>query len=243
MQSVLSRVFTLLVGLSIAVSGKGNAQLPGLLPSYGRLLHRMPAERSHAFFYQAETRRPVVALTFDDGPLRRTPRILKLLKERKAPATFFLLASRLGARNAHLYDDPLFTVGIHGYRHPHYSRLSTRAIARELDRAVARFRRFGLPVRWFRPPYGMVTASLPRLLAERNLRGILWSLDSYDWRGRRGKGLLRRIRRHLAPGSVLLLHDQSLPLRDMAALIDTIRDEGYTIVPLEELMKYPSKYP
>jgi peptidoglycan/xylan/chitin deacetylase (PgdA/CDA1 family) len=203
----------------------------------------MPTERSHAFFYQAETDRPIVSLTFDDGPLRRTPRILELLKEKKVPATFFLLASHLNARNARLYDDPLFTVGIHGYRHPHYSRLSTRRIAREIDRARERFRRFGLPVRWFRPPYGMVTAALPRLLAERNLRGVLWSLDSYDWRGRRGKRLLQRIRRHLAPGSVLLLHDQSLPLRDLAALIDTIRAEGYEIVPLEELMKYPSKYP
>jgi peptidoglycan/xylan/chitin deacetylase (PgdA/CDA1 family) len=217
--------------------------MPGLFPAYGRLLHRMPPARPHAFFYQAETTRPIVALTFDDGPLRRTPRLINLLHNKKTPATFFLLASRLNARNARLYDDPLFTVGIHGYRHPHYGRLSRYHVARELDRAVARFRRVGLPVHWFRPPYGELTTSLPRLLAKRNLQGVLWSLDSYDWRGWRGKRLLQRIRQHLAPGSILLLHDQSLALRELAALIDTIRDEGYEIVPLEELMSYPSRYP
>ena len=215
----------------------------GLFPSYRRFLHRLPAKRSHAFFYRADTMRKIVALTFDDGPLRRTPRILRLLREKEAPATFFLLASHLNARNARLYDDPLFSIGLHGWRHPHYSRLSTRGVARELDRGMERFRRFGLQTEWFRPPYGMVTVTLPRLLDQRHLRGILWSLDSYDWRRYRGRKVLRRIRNHLEPGSVILLHDQSLPLKDLDSLIDTIRSEGYRIVPLAELLHYPTLRP
>jgi len=230
----------------IAIGGWAEAQSPsfsGLLPGYRRFLHRLPAERSGAFFYQAATQEKIVALTFDDGPLKRTPRILKLLKEKDAPATFFLLASRLNSRNARLYDDPLFSVGLHGWRHPHYSRLSTRSVARELDRGVARFQRYGLRTEWFRPPYGMVTASLPRLMKERRLHGILWSLDSYDWRRYRGRRALRRIREHLQPGSVILLHDQSLPIRDLNDLIDTIRSEGYRIVPLSELLGHATRYP
>jgi peptidoglycan/xylan/chitin deacetylase (PgdA/CDA1 family) len=215
----------------------------GMLPSYRRFIHRLPPERSHPFFYRADTREKIVALTFDDGPLRRTPRILRLLKEKKAPAAFFLPASRLNARNARLYDDPLFSVGLHGYRHPHYKNLSVSAVARELDRGLERFRHFGLQTEWFRPPYGMVTAALPRLISERNLRGVLWSLDSYDWRRYRGRKAIERIRRHLRPGSVILLHDQSLPIRDLAELIDTIRVEGYTLVPLERLLRSPSLYP
>ena len=215
----------------------------GLLPSYRRFLHRLPPERSHAFFYRADTARRIVALTFDDGPLRRTPRILELLKAQKAPATFFLLASRLDGRNARLYDDPLFSVGLHGWRHPHYSHLSTRSIARELDRGLNRFRHFDLKTEWFRPPYGMVTAALPRLLRERGLHGVLWSLDSYDWRRYRGEKVMDRIRKELRPGSVILLHDQSLPLSDLKNLIDLIRREGYEIVPLKELMESPSLTP
>jgi len=230
----------------IVIGGLGKAQsssFSGLFPSYRRFLHRLPAERSGAFFYRAATREKIVALTFDDGPLKRTPRILKLLKEKGTPATFFLLASRLDSRSARLYDDPLFSVGLHGWRHPHYSRLSARSVARELDRGLARFRRYGLRTEWFRPPYGMVTATLPRLMKERGLHGILWSLDSYDWKRYRGRRELRRIRKYLEPGSVILLHDQSLPLKDLGELIETIRSEGYRIVPLAELLRYPTLRP
>jgi len=203
----------------------------------------MAPARSRPFFYRAKSSEKIVALSFDDGPLKRTARIMDLLRKRRVPAAFFILASRLDSRSARLYRDPLFEVGLHGWRHRHYRRLSPRSQARELDRGVRRLQRYGVGTRWFRPPYGEISASLPSLMKRRNLRGVLWSLDSYDWRGYRGTALLVRLRRELRPGSLILLHDQSLPLRDLAALIDTIRGMGYRIVPLSELMKHPSFYP
>jgi len=44
-------------------------------------------------------------------------------------------------------------VGIHGYRHLPYSNLSPKDQACDLDRAIAAFRRHGLPTKGFRGPY------------------------------------------------------------------------------------------
>ncbi len=203
----------------------------------------MPAAKRASVFFRADTREKIVALTFDDGPLGRTPALLEILRRRHAAATFFLLAPRLTAAKARLYDDPLFTVGLHGYHHLDYRKLPSRRIRRELDRALELFDRFGLRPRYFRPPYGMVSARLPGELARRHLRTVLWSLDSQDWNRYRGKRLLHNVTAHLTPGSVILLHDQSASPKEIGALVDAIRHAGYRIVPLATLIEKGSKQP
>ena len=103
--------------------------------------------------------------------------------------------------------------------------------------------RYGMEPYYFRPPYGMVSRTLQHELYARNLQGVLWSLDTQDWNGRRGVRFRRSVLRSLSPGSVLLMHDQSVSLRDLGRLIDGIYAKGYTIVPLRELVRSGSRYP
>ena len=235
-------VLSLLCTLTLVAKTPSRAQW-NLYPSYGRYLCRLSPSLKHALFFKAATHRKVVALTFDDGPLKRTPALLRLLKRRHVPATFFLLAPQINRHNAHLYDNPLFTVGLHSYHHINYRKASRKKTRRELDRALKHMRRYGLDPYYFRPPYGMVSRTLLSELSARNLQGVLWSLDTRDWNGRRGARFRRGVLGSLSPGSVLLLHDQSVSLRDMGRLIDGIYAKGYTIVPLEELMVSGSLYP
>ena len=212
-------------------------------PSYGRALCRLTPSLKHGFFFKAATSRKVVALTFDDGPLKRTPALLRFLKQRGVPATFFLLAPQINRHNARLYDDPLFTVGLHSYHHINYRRASRKKTRRELDRALKHMRRYGMEPYYFRPPYGMVSRTLLNALNTRNLHGVLWSLDTQDWNGRRGARFRRSVLRSLSPGAVLLMHDQSVSLRDLGRLIAGIYAKGYQIVPLSELVRSGSRYP
>ena len=214
-----------------------------LYPSYYRHLHRLPAKMSQQIFFKANTAGKIVALTFDDGPLSRTPKLLHFLKTRKIPATFFLLAPQLSAVKAARYADPLFEVGLHSYHHYDYRKLSPDKVRWELDHALRIFHRYGLNPRYFRPPYGMVSRTLLRELSQRRLQTILWSIDSQDWDRYRGQKYLRNILSTLTPGSVILMHDQSEPLGLLGRLIEEIHQKGYRIVPLSELISYGSLIP
>lgn len=169
-------------------------------PRYRHYLRHLPREVSQTLFFRADTQRKIVAITFDDGPLANTSKLIRFLKARQTPATFFLPAGQLDARKARLYDDPLFETGIHGYRHDDFRRLSPTRTRRELERAIRRFERYHLRHDLFRPPYGMMSRSLARILQERRIRGVIWSLDSRDWSRRDRPDMTRRILDHLAPG-------------------------------------------
>jgi peptidoglycan/xylan/chitin deacetylase (PgdA/CDA1 family) len=54
----------------------------------------IPANTTHAAESKAETSK-VVYLTFDDGPNKYTPKILDILKKKKAQATFFMIEGNI----------------------------------------------------------------------------------------------------------------------------------------------------
>ena len=228
-------IFWLLASIAFAAP-KADPTGWNLYPRYGRRLCHMATSLKKQLFFRAKTSEKRVALTFDDGPLRRTPALLKLLRSRHVPATFFLLAPQLNTPRAHRYEGTLFSVGLHGYHHVDFRKLTPAQVRRELDRALKIFHRYGLHPRYFRPPYGMVSATLLQYLAQHQLRTILWSIDSQDWNHYHGTRLIENIRKSLAPGSIILLHDQATSLADVAALIDAIQTSGYRIVPLGDLV-------
>ena len=214
-----------------------------LYPSYYRHLHRMPKSLSSHIFFKANTTEKVVALTFDDGPLVKTAKLLRFLHAHHTPATFFLLAPQLSAAKARRYDDPLFEVGLHSYHHYDFRKLSPKRVNRELDHALKVFAKYDLHPRYFRPPYGMVSSTLLNALTQRHLQTILWSIDSQDWNHYRGQKYLHNILTTLTPGSIILMHDQSESLKTLEKLLEGIRAKGYRIVPLNTLVRMGSLVP
>jgi len=214
-----------------------------LYPSYYHHLHRLQKSISGQIFFKAKTTEKVVALTFDDGPLSKTAKLLNFLRAHHTPATFFLLAPQLNATKAHRYDDPLFEVGLHSYHHYDYRKLPSKQVSWELDHALKIFARYHLHPRYFRPPYGMVSPTLLHALTRRHLQTILWSIDSQDWNHYRGSKYLRNILTTLTPGSVILMHDQSESLKTLAKLLVGIQRKGYQVVPLSTLVGMGSLVP
>ena len=66
---------------------------------------------------------------------------------------------------------------------------------------------------------------------------VQWNIDSLDWKDPSPQEMVSRIRKKLCPGSVILLHNgakntpEALPM-----IIEAIRAEGYSIVPVSELL-------
>jgi peptidoglycan/xylan/chitin deacetylase (PgdA/CDA1 family) len=156
--------------------------------------------------------RPVVALTFDDGPHDHgTPAVLEVLTANRARATFFLVGEQVERRPgvARAIVEAGHEIGLHGHRHTLLLRRRVRELAADLDRATAAIAEAtGVEPKLYRPPYGVFTSGALEHVRARGLRPLLWSAWGRDWeRTATPARIARRVTRSLAPGDVVLLHD------------------------------------
>jgi peptidoglycan/xylan/chitin deacetylase (PgdA/CDA1 family) len=189
-----------------------------------------------------------VALTFDDGPdPSSTPAFLDLLDKRQVRATFFFLGFML-AEAPWLGRDIAAAgheVALHGWSHRCLVARGPRATYDDLARgfeAVAEVT--GVPPRWWRPPYGVLTGPSLSAAASLGLTPVLWTAWGRDWTARATpESVLRTVRASLSGGGTVLLHDSdctSAPgawratLGALPDLVDGIRDAGWTLGPLAE---------
>jgi len=229
------KIFTILVLLCATLYANWN-----LYPTYPRYLQKRKALLPY-YYFKANTNEKIVALTFDDGPNRFTPRIMRILKKHNAPATFFLIAKKLKYKYDYLYSNPLFSVGMHTYSHKRFNRLSKRAIENDFKKSIYLFKKHHLPHSLFRPAFGVVNSRLTSTLLKLNIKPILWSNDTKDW-DKRLKSY-RSVINKLSSGDIILMHDYATTPRQLERLILAIKAKGYTIVPLNYLIQYQSEYP
>jgi peptidoglycan/xylan/chitin deacetylase (PgdA/CDA1 family) len=61
---------------------------------------------------------------------------------------------------------------------------------------------------WFRPPYGILSGAGLLAARKQGLRTVLWTAWGRDWRAdATPASVVADVRRHLAPGATVLLHD------------------------------------
>jgi len=183
---------------------------------------------------------PCVALTFDDGPSPEvTPRVLDILREKKAKATFFLVGQQveLNPGLARRMSHEGHAIGNHTWSHPPlFCFLSPRRLREEIERAQdAIFRVTGVRPRHFRSPVGLRHPVLKQALERAALEFVLWRLRTYDTRAVTYEKLRRRILEQVRPGAIVLLHDRPGPgasamLAALPDVIDGLRSRGYELV-------------
>lgn len=178
----------------------------GLWPrsrALGPNLTRLPPEAA---------RRGEVALTIDDGPDPEvTPRVLALLAEHGAQATFFCIGER-AARHPQLCRDIVaggHELGNHGQRHPVLaSLLGPRGWAREIGAAQQVLATLGGgPPRYYRAVAGLRNPFLDPVLHRLGLQLASWTRRGYDTRCADAARVRARLLDGLQAGDILLLHD------------------------------------
>ena len=177
-----------------------------------RLLAAHVPVLARAYGIERRIDRPVVALTFDDGPHPEgTPATLEVLARAGATATFFLVGEQVDAHPdvARAIVEAGHEVGVHGYRHTLLLRRRGRALAADFDRGFAAIESVtGAVPTLYRPPYGVFSARGLELARARGWRPLLWSRWGRDWERRATpESIARRASRDLSPGDVVLLHD------------------------------------
>lgn len=207
-----------------------------LYPSYKDYLSKTEASLIEQYVLKVNCEYPVVSITFDDGPIANTKRIMQLLQKREIPATFFVIGENMNKSYAQLYENPLFELGLHSYYHRDYRTMEKKEIEADFEKCMAMLQKNSLSTRYFRPPYGIVCPKATEMMTHYNLQGVLWSLDSHDWAGYSGKKLVAQITENLKPGSIILLHDR-IEIHNLKLVLDAITQSGYQIIPLGELLE------
>ena len=152
-----------------------------------------------------------VALTFDDGPGRTTGRILRILHNYRAPATFFNIGHNMAAQPALLRKEKRygFLLGNHTWSHPDLTKLTRHEQATQIDEATAEQRSItGTSPCVFRPPYGSYNATTLRVARDYRLAVWLWSVDTEDWKAEGSSSAARAADDHpVLPASPLPVGD------------------------------------
>ena len=215
------------------------AMFPSLIKMDGRKTMSVSSDSVRSQSKSDEVR-PVVALTFDDGPnASSTPILLDGLKERKVRATFFLIGENVEKGEnekivKRMYEEG-HLIGNHTYTHCNLSKLETGEAKKELEQTDTVIEKItGKQPAFARAPYGELPVD-----SEQDLSRIYigWTVDPLDWMTEDAGAVVKTVVEEINPGDIILLHD-CYPSSVQAAIriVDLLQGKGYEFVTVDHLI-------
>jgi peptidoglycan/xylan/chitin deacetylase (PgdA/CDA1 family) len=196
--------------------------------------------------WRAECTEPVVALTIDDGPApASTPRLLNVLRQHEAHATFFLIGERAAA-HGDLVDGIVaggHEIGNHTWAEEATVRLSadeTRASIRETHELLSRY----ADIVWLRPGSARYDDEVLAVASELGYRLALGDTFPYDTVVSATAFHEWYVLHGVRPGSIIVLHNEhgrgARAAETLWHVLPRLRERGYQIVTLSELVSHPA---
>jgi peptidoglycan/xylan/chitin deacetylase (PgdA/CDA1 family) len=176
-----------------------------------------------------------VVLTFDDGPdAAYTPKILDVLKQYDAKATFFEIGKNVA-------EHPDLTKRIHAAGHSVQNHTWTHADLRSLSAAAFRQQvtstdqairaQTGGTPGCLRPPYGSMNTTVRQRAKALGKDLVVWTIDSRDWTKPGTTAIVQRVLKSVHSGSVILMHDgggnRSQTVAALPIVLKTLKAQGY----------------
>lgn len=181
--------------------------------------------------------RPMVAVTYDDGPAKYTDAILDCLEKYNARATFFVQGNSVSkyANSVKRAVSIGCEIGNHTKTHANLSKLNASEISAQLsDTNKAVYSATGVYPKLFRPPYGAYNKTV---LEAAKMPAVMWSVDTLDWKTRNAGKTLESVQKSVRDGSIILMHDIHEPTADAAeSVIKYLLKQGYQLVTVSELL-------
>lgn len=222
-------------GAAAGVEGQG-LRVDGLRVAVQKKGAGAPADPLYA---NVDPTRPMVALTFDDGPSAATSRILDSLEAHGARATFYAVGNRMNS-----YPDTVrrmvslgCEIGSHTWAHTYITRLSAEGLHGNLNQFNANLQAIaGITSQTMRPPGGFVNDASKQALASYGVPAIMWSIDTLDWKTRNAQATVNCVLSQVRDGDIILMHDLYGTTADAATvLIPELIARGYQLVTVSEM--------
>lgn len=189
---------------------------------------------------QIDPNRPMVALTFDDGPYAPVGnQIMDSLAQYGGKATFFVVGSRAAAYETELKRMVAegHEIGNHTFDHKYLTKLSGAQIQNEINRCSdAVFAASGVRPLLVRLPGGLKNHTV---LSNVKAPIIMWSIDTLDWKTRNTRKTVHSVLSKVRDGDIVLMHEL-YPQTGAAALeiIPKLTEAGYQLVTVSEMAQY-----
>lgn len=210
--------------------------------------NRTPAASGGAV---SEKKKPVVYLTFDDGPSSLTPKYLDILKKHNIHATFFLIGQQ-AEEMPELVERELkegHEVGVHTYTHEScdiYS--SCQAYYEDVGRVRDMLeKKFDYKPRLWRFPWGSANCyirsykeEIVQRLYDQNMEYADWNVSAEDSVGNPTvDSILRNVKKDAfrVEDPVVLMHDSGsnhATLDSLEAVISLFEEQGYQFETLSQ---------
>jgi peptidoglycan/xylan/chitin deacetylase (PgdA/CDA1 family) len=187
---------------------------------------------------QIDPDKPMVALTFDDGPLSSTTgSILDTLKEHDSVATFFVIGNR-AHHNAELLKRMVsegHEIGNHSFNHKRLTTLSPEELQYQIERTQIAVKTVtGVEPLIMRPTYGSYNNQLEQ---NAGMPMIMWSVDTRDWESRDVESIIQQVMDHVQDGDIILMHDIYVPTAEaVKAVVPELISRGFQLVTVSELL-------
>ncbi len=186
--------------------------------------------------------KPMIALTFDDGPSNNTTHIVELLRFYNSRATFYVVGNRVSS-----YADTIQycaaqgnEIGIHTWEHAKLTTLSPQEISDQLtltEQAVQQYA--GVSCASVRPTGGACNDTVKSVAGELGYYLVNWSVDTEDWKTRDADSTYNAIMDGAYDGAIVLCHDlYESTASAMDRVIPELIAQGYQLVTVSELLSY-----
>lgn len=225
------------------------------------LLPRAASERLHAWHPGRARRwqkypgleridaRGYAALTFDDGPdPDATPAVLDALDRTGVRATFFVLGTQVES-HLDLAQHVIHRgheLALHGYHHERQDRIAPDRSAEDLRRGYSVLHeRLGVQCRWYRPPYGKMSAAAEQACTSLGMTVVYWSTWGLDWEKINAARIAEIVCGQLDDGGIILLHDSARYARRTSAaatadavgmIVENARERGIALMSLGDAL-------
>ena len=189
--------------------------------------------------------KPMVALTFDDGPSAYTERLLDTFKKYGGKGTFFVVGNIIDNRPEavkRIVNEGHEIAG-HSWNHRQLTNLSEQEIKDQMMSTRAKiYELTGYDAKLVRPPYGAFNDSVKAVAKSVDVSLINWSVDTLDWKYRDANTVYNTIMEKAYDGAIILCHDLHKTTVDaMEKVIPALIEKGYQLVTVSELLEAKGK--
>lgn len=189
---------------------------------------------------QLDPSKPMVALTFDDGPFAPVGnQIMDCLALYGGKATFFVVGNRAASYQTELKRMVAegHEIGNHTYSHKYLTKLNAAQIQEQINHGNdAVEAACGVRPTLVRLPGGLKNSTVT---ANVHAPMIMWSIDTLDWKTRNADKTVNAVLSQVRDGDIVLMHElYSQTGAASVRLIPALTQAGYQLVTVSELAQY-----
>ncbi len=212
---------------------------------YDIYYEEMPTSSSSEYVRYIDPEKPMLALTFDDGPSPHTERLLDVFNQYGGKGTFFVIGNLIDRRMKILQriSDEGHEIANHSWSHERLTTLEEMDVIDQIMLTRAKlYSTTGKDSLIVRPPYGAYDENLLEIGKKLGVYFVTWSVDTLDWKYKDAEVIYDYIVNNVSDGDIVLCHDLHETTVDaMEKVIPKLVEDGYQLVTVSELLSFSKK--